>query len=460
LGDTAGIKVTYLYNASGNLTTSGNTAFAPTYLIATSGKLALESTITANLRLAHEATGNLNIGSSSHLYVFYDYRGSGTLILGSEAVLAQYTAIGSGGISIGSSAVLVICYIYNASGSLNRSGVSEYWHAIKTAASEPFSVERYWLSIEERIRKQLQERSGCNDPTTTTAFLALLDNDQVKARINASGTWKLVCYLGGGLFDIEIDGMRMVVDVMQSSYITTLIPPTVNVNIAPPPRKDEAPRIETFLPKDVVLAGLTTRMKSALASVQWTAKYGMNGEIILTINEQTQFIVELHTEEEPVTSIPEPTVETVVNTNSSFVPQYDIMPKEVVLARTANNSRIKKMLTAPDVKDWYAEMIEGGLISITITSKTDQVIKIAVNLFEQVEDNMGNAPTAIATRILPASAGTGETIYTFSQDRVLSMMGTNSFLSTLPKSDWKVLKVHGTQVDVQLNNGLVFSVPL
>jgi hypothetical protein len=174
--------------------------------------------------------------------------------------------------------------------------------------------------------------------------------------------------------------MRYVVNVYESNWTDVLIPPPVEINIAPPPQADNFKPSQT-LSKSAVLSGI-------------------------------------------------------------------------------RNSRVKTMLASPDVKDWSAELVEGNLVSIAIVSKSGQIVKIAVSLFDNVEDVQ--APVAvIPSTILPIShQGRSELLCTLSQERVLSILGAKSFLANISKSDWKVLGIKGKKIDVQLNNGLVFSMPL
>ena len=422
-GETANVIPTYIYQASGNLIIGGSSdasiSSISSYSYEASGGLTFNNSSNATVIIIYEASGGVTFGETANVIPTYIYEASGGVTFSNGAIYysgnehqgsielhingnAEYSltlpCVSDGSLSLGSSADVTVRYIYIGSGSLSFIGdfnystpTQNYYYeasgSIGTLTgdlSRPFDIRMlprtgYWDLIEDSIQKHVQSRLYCDDPISQEAFLGALKNDNVRRMIDLSTEWRVICYLGNGIYDIVIDGRRMEVN----SFIE-LTHPT-------PPVISSEPNIDE-----------------------------VNNNII--------------------------------NTGT---PTF--LSKEVVLNILKSNSRVRKMVTSSDVKDWTTELIE-GLLSITIITKSDQIVKITANPQAQAVDI--DIPSVSTTTNNSVTSSNVEKIVKVPKEYVMAILGPNSFLRRVPLSSWEVLKVNGKEVDVQLENGLIFSVPL
>ena len=398
-GETANVIPTYIYQASGGVTFGETANVIPTYIYQASGGVTFGETANVIPTYIYEASGGVTFSNGAIYYSGNEHQGSIELhINGNAEYSLTLPCVSDGSLSLGSSADVTVRYIYIGSGSLSFIGdfnystpTQNYYYeasgSIGTLTgdlSRPFDIRMlprtgYWDLIEDSIQKHVQSRLYCDDPISQEAFLGALKNDNVRRMIDLSTEWRVICYLGNGIYDIVIDGRRMEVN----SFIE-LTHPT-------PPVISSEPNIDE-----------------------------VNNNII--------------------------------NTGT---PTF--LSKEVVLNILKSNSRVRKMVTSSDVKDWTTELIE-GLLSITIITKSDQIVKITANPQAQAVDI--DIPSVSTTTNNSVTSSNVEKIVKVPKEYVMAILGPNSFLRRVPLSSWEVLKVNGKEVDVQLENGLIFSVPL
>ena len=391
--------VIIIYEASGGVTFGETANVIPTYIYQASGGVTFGETVNVIPTYIYEASGGVTFSNGAIYYSGNEHQGSIELhINGNAEYSLTLPCVSDGSLSLGSSADVTVRYIYIGSGSLSFIGdfnystpTQNYYYeasgSIGTLTgdlSRPFDIRMlprtgYWDLIEDSIQKHVQSRLYCDDPISQEAFLGALKNDNVRRMIDLSTEWRVICYLGNGIYDIVIDGRRMEVN----SFIE-LTHPT-------PPVISSEPNIDE-----------------------------VNNNII--------------------------------NTGT---PTF--LSKEVVLNILKSNSRVRKMVTSSDVKDWTTELIE-GLLSITIITKSDQIVKITANPQAQAVDI--DIPSVSTTTNNSVTSSNVEKIVKVPKEYVMAILGPNSFLRRVPLSSWEVLKVNGKEVDVQLENGLIFSVPL
>ncbi len=345
----------------------------------------------------------------------------------------------------------IVYFTYEASGSLSCSG----------QLNRPFDIGMqphtgYWHWVEERILEATQKRLACDEPMSKTSFLGSLKNDQIRQMIEASSEWEVMCYVGKGVYDIMMDGKRMEVDTDLTWSRNLLEPQPAQVNIAHIDNFGLTPN--STLDKNVVLGALSANIRSMLATVNWTAEFAADGTINININTTVTINVTPY-KTNPVDRIMVADFVEPVRIATPFheAPKTTkiLLNKEAITSNLKPNSRILKRLNSPDVADWIAELID-GITVFTLTIVSGQIVQFSTNMDNQAVDTQ--APASVArTR---SSLVTTNTVETLPQGYVKSVLGSNSFLNNVPESSWRVIGVRGTSVEVQLDSGLVFSIPL
>jgi hypothetical protein len=487
LGDSVTVRPTYLYRAFGGLSLGDTSVGRLNYLFTASGSLNLSGISVIGLTLTYSASGALTLRGTSVSFISrYVYGASGGLSLGGTGILRiSYYYLASGILNLGGSGVSNLLFKHSASGSLNSSGFASLAFALNycgsgnlmaTGSSSGSSEASFWeyvgfgkFSLRGNAFAEFTftDRKtdygpfvpggihACSDPLSKQGLLALLQNDRIRSWIESSDNIE-ICNLQNGIFEVRIDGMTVVIDVTITRFQDT---PTLeeSSNIAPNPRIDNLQPDTNYLNRSAVLDGITSdSFKSAISSTQWTALRKGDGTVEISLDNGVVMIVELY--QTPKTErIESQPAEVNVASVESFSVTINTIPKEVVLG-SLMNQRVRSMLTSPDTEDWYAEWVENGLTSITVISKSGQTVKVTVRLSDSLEDNFV-APT---TTVLPRNTQTSMGIIydPLSQDRVIAMLGSNSFLTNVPKNRWTVLGIKNGSVDVRFDTGLLFSIPL
>lgn len=433
LGDSATVKVTYLYTASGGFSFS-DSAYAQVtylYLYTASGGLQFSDNANAQFVCTYVASGNLNFGESSSTKNTYLYTCIGGINLGGVAGVTPPPPSN---------------FSYAASGGLNIEISSE------VVFTEFRPKPGYWEAIKDEIQRMRELGLICNDPISEYVFIRQLQNNRIRQLIESATTWHVICYLGNGVFDIQVDGVRMSVSTNIQILPTEIQIPVVQKNDVISFKQN----VETFLPNNVVLDKLRNdKVRTMLLSpniASWVSKIE-NGKIRIIITTIGNDILSLLVDPNTIVITPEVVSSPVSNLNGTDIRQKDLtqIPNDIILARLQND-RVKSMLSSPNIRSWFAVVGEGGKINITATTIGDDIIHLSVNL-----DNSVVRPTVTTPSVSRGGYTPPVPMTTVSQDAALTIFGPSSFLSRIPRSDWRVLGFRGNKLEIQLKNGLVMS---
>jgi hypothetical protein len=415
------------YSASGTLNTGNVANYKPSYFWLSSGGLVFSNAATYQQILTYNSSGLLNLGNKSDYTIIFKFSPDGKLIIGGGVQQNAYFTTATGKINLSGSANVVTTYLYNGSGLVQTGGVGQVNYIKEYGGGGLLNVgnvtERgidykrlphtgYWELIENEIAKRRLTRADCGEPFDETDFVAVNRNEAVSDLIARSNYWKVICYVGDGVCEIEIDGVRYLVNLNQPASFNKLEISPIEIHIAPGPRSD------TFRPKPSIPAQPTLE----------------------------RFYAPVY---EPET--------TVVNTDyNSQLPLTTKIPNDVVLANISN-SRVKTMLSSPDVKNWSGEFVDK---SFTITIVKTDGSTLVISLDTQSNISSVTVPQYVApdTTRLPVTNTVAN--YTISQDAVLSRLNSDSFLHSISKSSWKVLKLNGSNASIKLSNNAEIVVSL
>jgi hypothetical protein len=247
---------------------------------------------------------------------------------------------------------------------------------------------------------------ACPEVITKHAFRSGNRNEAIEELIANSTTWDVICHLGYGVCEIEIDGRRYVVDLKETytkpQLVQPLDPEIYGVG--------SGYKKKTYLTREFVLSNIKNqRIKKTLVLTQWSAEMLDNGE------------VQIHLE----------------STSTTIVVKLDDVFIEPIIEQPIITTEIQSTRRPYNVNE---TTLEAELAKRSAFTRNYAPVYRA-------SSSVATLPTNIV-----------QEKYIISQDAVLSRVRSDSFLRTLPKSDWAVVNVSGIVVQVSLKGGRLIEV--
>ena len=454
LGGAAGVQLTYLYTASGGLSVGSTAAANLTLSAAASGLLSTGGSAGVSQKCSYTASGGLTVGGAVGILVNFNYQCSGGLVVGSSgSVLPTYATFASGTLSLagsagsqpvftkaasgglvtggaatyslravitpsgkaslGSSSDVVVTYLVTGSGNLSVGGGAltpknfSYMAGGLLGRLSNFLIEGLdYLKVHPKQRATSSIR--CAETLSKETFRSANKNEAVEDLIENSTSWYVICYLGEGKYEIEVDGIRYIADLTKSYVKPKLVPPPVEVHVA---RHGEPVYEKVILSRDFVLSNIMNqRIKKTLLHTEWVAERLPSNEVQINITSTNTSIVVTLSDVFVEPTVPAP----VFDRPDPITDTKPFNPNETTLEAELNKRKNFPRRYAPEYKP---------------------------------EPNV-------------AVVGNGfyREAVTISQDAVLSRSG--NFLRNIPKSDWSVVDLDGTVVRVRLKTGLQIEIKL